>query len=43
MSSNTPQRPPTSRGKLVWLAVALLSVSAFMFISIILKTALRGP
>ncbi len=47
MSSNAPQNapngPPIPPGKLKWVAVALLAVSAFMFISIILKTALKGP
>ncbi len=43
MSSNTPQRPPVSPGKLKWIGVALLAVSAFMYISIILKTDQLGP
>ncbi len=35
--------PADGRGKLKWFAVALLAVSAFMFVTIILKTMLRGP
>ena len=41
MAPNPPYRPP-SRARLVWFAVALLAASAFMFISIIIKTAFHG-
>jgi hypothetical protein len=35
-------QPPSPR-KLKWIGVGLLAVSLFMFISIIVKTALKGP
>jgi hypothetical protein len=34
---------PVSRRKLNWIGVGLLAVSVFMFVSIIVKTALKGP
>ena len=37
------ENPPPSRKKLNWIGVGLLAISAFMFISIIVKTALKGP
>jgi hypothetical protein len=40
MSAN---QPPDDRGKLKWIGIALLGVSLFMFVSIIVKTMLRGP
>ena len=43
MPPNDTPRTPAPRGKLMWFGVACLAVSAFMFVSIILKTALHGP
>ena len=40
MSTNTPQPGDPRLRKFAWV---LLSISAFMFISIIVKTALEGP
>jgi hypothetical protein len=37
------EMPPAQRAKLRWIGVALLCVSLFMFVSIIVKTALKGP
>ena len=35
--------PPVSRTKLRWFGIVLLAASLFMFVSIILKTAMKGP
>jgi len=43
MSPKNVTPPPVSPRKLMWFAIGLLSVSAFMFVSIIVKTALKGP
>lgn len=43
MSPEKGTPPPASPRKLMWIGVGLLAVSAFMFVSIIVKTALRGP
>jgi hypothetical protein len=40
MPNDNPPPPPA---KLKWIGVGLLAVAAFMFISIIIKTALKGP
>jgi len=34
---------PAKRRRLNWIGAGLLAMSAFMFITIIIKTALRGP
>jgi hypothetical protein len=40
MASKSSSSP--SRVRLVWVAVALLAASAFMYVGIIVKTALHG-
>ena len=42
MPSKSPP-PPPNRARLNWIGIGLFAVSAFMFVSIIVKTALRGP
>jgi hypothetical protein len=37
------EMPPVQRAKLKWFGAALLALSLFMFVSIIVKTALKGP
>lgn len=37
------ENQPPSPTKLKWIGAGLLAVAAFMFISIIVKTALKGP
>ena len=37
------EMPPAQRRKMNWIGVALLAVALFMFVSIIVKTALKGP
>ena len=37
-----PNQPPPPKN-LKWIGVGLLAVSLFMFVSIIVKTALKGP
>jgi hypothetical protein len=38
-----PVAPPPSKTRLRLFAWGLLAISAFMFVSIIVKTALQGP
>ncbi len=38
-----PVASPPSKTRLRLFAIGLLSVAAFMFVSIIVKTALQGP
>lgn len=40
MDSKTP---PPDRKKLVLFALMLLAISAFMYVSFIVKTAVKGP
>jgi hypothetical protein len=39
----TPDADKAKRRKLLWFALALASVSLFMYVSFILKTAIKGP
>ncbi len=38
-----PQTPPPDRKKMVLFALTLLAISAFMYVSFIVKTAVNGP
>jgi hypothetical protein len=40
MPADNPSPPPKN---LKWFGLGLLAVSLFMFVSIIVKTALKGP
>lgn len=37
------KNPPPDRKKMVLFAAMLLAISAFMYVSFILKTAIKGP
>jgi hypothetical protein len=37
-----PPRPP-SKQKLIWFALVLAAMSLFMYVSFIVKTAVKGP
>jgi len=39
----SPENQGPPRRNLKWVAVGLLAISLFMFVSIIVKTALKGP
>lgn len=38
-----PKAPPPDRKKMVLFALMLLAISAFMYVSFIVKTAVKGP
>ncbi len=38
-----PKNPPPDRKKMILFALMLLGISAFMYVSFIVKTAVRGP